>query len=79
VKWEEFVEFIRTALDDLLPRGLPTLGPSAHLTHDIGLDSFGVVVLVDEIEKKFDVVLPPSVEEPTLGHVFELLRSLQDG
>lgn len=73
-EWDAFAVELEAALVDLLDEPVTGLAPATHLLDDLGLDSFGVLVLLGDVEDRFGVVLPASDAEPTAGHLFELVR-----
>lgn len=71
--WDEFVPVLSDSLALALGEPVEGLSPSSHLVDDIGLDSFGVLVLLDQLEAELQVSLPAFEDEPTAGRIFELV------
>jgi acyl carrier protein len=72
--WDGFAAELSASLVEVLDEPVTGLTPATHLLDDVGLDSFGILVLLGALEARFDVVLPASDDEPTAGHLFDLVR-----
>lgn len=73
--WDAFAVTLGETLTQLLDEPITGLTPTTHLLDDVGLDSFTVLVLREQLEARFAVELPPTDVEPTAGHLFELLTA----
>jgi acyl carrier protein len=80
VTWAQFAAVTEVVVDDVLGRHQQRpVQPVSHLADDIGLDSFDIIVLLHEIEARFGVSLGSSVTQPTVGHLFDLVREAHGG
>jgi acyl carrier protein len=70
VGWDDFTAELRHALERIHHEPPPVLTGATHLLDDIGLDSFGVLELVVELEESLGLTLEASEAEPTVGALF---------
>jgi len=60
---------VAEAVAAVLGEDVGELAATDHLLDDVGLDSFGLLVLGAELEERLGVELPVSDEAPTVGVV----------
>lgn len=74
-RWDDFAATLGETLTELLDEPVTELTPATHLLDDVGLDSFTILLLRDQLEERYAVRLPPTEVEPTAGHLFDLLTA----
>jgi acyl carrier protein len=73
-EWGVFVAVLEKSLTDLLDEQVSGLTRTMDLIADLGLDSFAVVVLLDELEARMAVSLPAFDDELTVGRLFDAVE-----
>jgi acyl carrier protein len=72
--WARFSGIACDALSAVLDPPVDDLRPGDHLLDDIGLDSFGLLLFVTELEHRLGAELPAADVEPTAENVYRLVR-----
>lgn len=67
LSWDQFRAAAGEALAATLDEPVGDLEPAHHLMDDLGLDSFGVLTFLGELEARLGWALPPTSDEPTLA------------
>jgi acyl carrier protein len=70
--WDAFSPVAAEALLAVAGKTVKAVHPTDHLLSDLGLDSFGVLVFLMELEDRLAVDLPATNAEPVLENVFRL-------
>jgi len=68
--WAAYLAATRDIIARLVDDPEVSIAPDAHLLDDVGLDSFGVLVFITELEDRFGVLLPAGEEEPVLSTIY---------
>jgi acyl carrier protein len=71
--WDHFRAAAADALAATLDEPVAPLLPEHHLIDDLGLDSFGVLTFMSELEARLGATVPPSYDEPTLANLHRLV------
>ena len=58
MEYSQIAEQVKKILIDKLNLDSAKIGPDSHLINDLGLDSFGSIEIVFELEEKFDLKIP---------------------
>jgi acyl carrier protein len=72
--WEAFLAALESSLSDLVDEDVSGLTRTTDLVDDLGLDSFAVLVLLDELEVRLAVSLPALHGQSTVGALFEAVE-----
>ena len=67
--WSDAAALVAEAVAAVLGEDVGELAATDHLLDDVGLDSFGLLLLGAELEERLGVELPVSDEAPTVGVV----------
>lgn len=65
--WSAALALVAEAAEAVLGHEVGDLEATDNLLDDVGLDSFGLLVLTSELEIRLGADLPVSDEEPTVG------------
>ena len=77
--WDQFLEVVRDSCARVTDAPIGQIQPSDHLLDDLGLDSFGVLVVVADLEDAYDVTFPAANDEPTVGNLYRLVMTVGTG
>jgi acyl carrier protein len=77
--WDSFEPILNASVSAVLGEHIDGLNRSSHLLDDVGLDSFGVLVVLDVLEERLGVQFPAFDHEPTAGRLFELVLGTRGG
>ncbi len=58
MSYSEVEEQVKDVLAEKLNKGKDTIVPNAQLVEDLGMDSFGAIEMVFELEDKFHIKIP---------------------
>jgi len=72
LSWDRFIAVVSDGLNAMGVDPVEGMEPEDHLVDDLGLDSFGVLVLAGELEMRLGRTLPASNGEPTLENLYRL-------